>query len=107
MHPMHKNQPPPSGFINRSSSITSTTPLAPEQWHARQKYFDDLKKTTTCYNCGKQGYWQSKCLQLAKTERLELRGQKRFKSQIAAPSSQSFPAIETSPDLVDGNVTYV
>lgn len=105
-HPMHKNQPSSTGLINRSSSTVPTTPLTQKQQQSRQKYFDDLKKTTTCHNYGKPGHWQGECPDLTEEGRQELRRQRRPKSQLAAPLSRSFPAVETPPDLPDREVTY-
>lgn len=92
-HPMHKPQPLSIGTLNRSPPIANTTPLTLKQCQARQQYFDELKKTTTCHNCGKAGHWQGECLELTEAERQELRRQCRIKSPIVVPSSRSFPRL--------------
>jgi hypothetical protein len=58
----HKYQHPSHSSLIKSSTVRlppasnpNGSPLSLEQRQTRQKYFDDLKKTTVCHNCGHQG----------------------------------------------------
>lgn len=57
LHPMHKGSSS-SSLPSASATLQVTTPiLTPEQRPAHQRYFDELKKTTSCHNCGRSGHW--------------------------------------------------
>lgn len=103
---MHKSNQSVLGPPTRSSSASTKAPLTAEQRQARQKYFDELKKTTSCHHCGKFGHWQGECPDLTEAERLEIRRNRRSRSNSATPSSRSFLAIEQSPELPDHEITH-
>lgn len=105
-HSMHKSSSLSPALQIRSPSMPVEAPLTLEQRQARQKYFDELKKTTTCHNCGKSGHWQGECPALTEAERQELRRNRRSRPSPALPSSRSFPAIETPPEPPDHEILH-
>jgi hypothetical protein len=45
------------------------TTLTIEQRQTRQRYFDEMKKTTTCHHCRNPGHWKGECPLLSEGER--------------------------------------
>lgn len=83
----------------------TTNALTPEQRQACQKYFDELKKTTSCHNCGRLGHWQGECPDLSEAERLEARQNRRLRSSTTS-LSRAFSAVDTTSDLPIPEATH-
>lgn len=108
LHQMHKPPPTPTGLTPRFSPTAAPVALTPEQRQARQQYYNTLKKTTACHNCGQPGHWKGECPDLTEVEREELRRNCRSSPRpppLNSPS-RSFPAVELSPALPAPDTTH-
>jgi hypothetical protein len=73
LHSSHSSPPKSSLARPPPASNPNGSLLSIDQRQSRQKYFDDLKKTTVCHHCGTTGHWKGECPCLTEEERQALR----------------------------------
>jgi hypothetical protein len=104
-HPSHLSLPQQStSRFPPPVSNPDGSPLNPEQRQLRQKYFDDLKKTTLCNHCGHTGHWKGECPRLTEDERQVLR-QRLPRPVLQSPPTQALSA--TSISVPDNPVAFM
>jgi hypothetical protein len=120
LHPSHFSAQKPAPSHRPPSANPDGTQLTFEQRQARQRYFDDLKKTTACHHCNNPGHWKGECPLLSEEERQAYKKQPPRQllrssstpalqaSSLAEPDSYTFAFMATLSELPSpSDVWYV